>query len=422
MSVLPPNPVFKAFDNNGSPLVGGKLFTYAAGTSTKIATYADANTVTPNANPVILDFRGEARVWVPPNVSYKWVLAPANDTDPPGSPIWTVDDLESAALLTLYGGVDTGIADAYVLDFDASFSAYADGIVIYWVAGNNNTGASTVNVNGLGPVDITQQDGTDLPADAILANTVTQMMYLGSGFVLLQSGSNTAGGISQQNTALASGNYQLVIGDIGKTIVMTAAVARTLTIPPDSVVPFPLGTIIYVESDGTAGLGIQRGAGVTLYQQNANTNANISIPTGVRSSIRLYKFATDTWIAQWQPLAGSVTGTLTGMTGSVTMTIEYRISGRICALFFSGNTGTSNATTMTFAAGTLPAVCRPTGYTSAGNIPFTVYDNGAASLGTISIADDGSIVFGKDFSSSGGFTGSGTKGILGYRSVVYPLV
>lgn len=408
MSVLPPNPVFKAFDNNGSPLVGGKLFTYAAGTSTKIATYADADTVTPNANPVILDFRGEARVWVPPNVSYKWVLAPANDTDPPGSPIWTVDDLESAALLTLYGGVDTGIADAYVLDFDASFSAYADGIVIYWVAGNNNTGPSTVNVNGLGPVDITQQDGTDLPADAILANTVTQMMYLGSGFVLLQSGSNTAGGISQQNTALASGNYQLVIGDIGKTIVMTAAVTRTLTIPPDSVVPFPVGTIVYVESDGTAGLGIQRGAGVALYQQNNNTSANISIPSGCRSSVRLYKFGTDTWIASQQVASGTFTGTITGTTASTTGTMNYQVMNGNVTLWRAGSglQGTSNTTAMTMTG--IPSAIQPT---DAAYQTCPIVNNSFPDYGWAQLVG-GTITFGQGFANNTtGFNNTNVKGI-----------
>lgn len=186
--VLTPWPVSQFFDNNGRPLVGGKLFTYEAGTSTKLATYVDSGGVSQNANPIILDYRGEADIWIPPNVAYKFVLAPANDTDPPTNPIWTVDDLVSSQLVTLYGGLDTGAVNAYVLNFTANFTAYADGIVIYWIPGNTNTGASTLNINGLGIVDIVNQDGTALTADQLIAGQVVQVMYLNGDFLLLSSG------------------------------------------------------------------------------------------------------------------------------------------------------------------------------------------------------------------------------------------
>lgn len=51
------------FDANGDPLSGGKVYTYAAGTSTPLATYSDQAGITPNANPVVLDSRGEATIF-----------------------------------------------------------------------------------------------------------------------------------------------------------------------------------------------------------------------------------------------------------------------------------------------------------------------------------------------------------------------
>lgn len=66
-------PLFRAFDSNGKPLVGGKLFTYAAGTTTPQLTYTDASGVTPNPNPVILDATGSARVFLS-GATYKFVL------------------------------------------------------------------------------------------------------------------------------------------------------------------------------------------------------------------------------------------------------------------------------------------------------------------------------------------------------------
>ena len=64
------------FDNNGVPLSGGFLYTYAAGTSTPQATYTSFSGGTAHANPIILDSAGRVpggEIWlsVPP---YKFVL------------------------------------------------------------------------------------------------------------------------------------------------------------------------------------------------------------------------------------------------------------------------------------------------------------------------------------------------------------
>jgi hypothetical protein len=183
---LPPKQQF--FDNNGRLLVSGKLFTYRAGTSTKLATYTDSGGLTQNANPIVLDFRGECNLWIPPNVSYKYVLAPSTDSDPPTSPIWTVDNIVSSQLITLYGGVDTGVANAYVLTFTANFTAYTDGIVLYWIPSTTNTTASTINVNGLGPIDIVNQNGTALTSSQLVAGQVATIMYVSGQFLLISSG------------------------------------------------------------------------------------------------------------------------------------------------------------------------------------------------------------------------------------------
>lgn len=66
-------------DSNGNPLSGGKVYTYQAGTTTPQATYTDSTGVTPNANPVILDSRGEANIWCDVNLSYKFVVTDSAD-------------------------------------------------------------------------------------------------------------------------------------------------------------------------------------------------------------------------------------------------------------------------------------------------------------------------------------------------------
>jgi hypothetical protein len=89
---LPPNPKFQQFDTNGNPLTGGKLYTYLAGSSDPVSTYTDSSGATANTNPVILDARGEADVWISDNVTYKFVLTDASDVE-----IWSVDNISATA-------------------------------------------------------------------------------------------------------------------------------------------------------------------------------------------------------------------------------------------------------------------------------------------------------------------------------------
>lgn len=84
---LSPVPKLQFFTAGGVPLVGGKLYSYAAGTTTPLATYTSSSGATPNTNPVILNSRGEAEVWLGLS-SYKLKLTDANDVE-----IWTVDNI-----------------------------------------------------------------------------------------------------------------------------------------------------------------------------------------------------------------------------------------------------------------------------------------------------------------------------------------
>jgi hypothetical protein len=176
-------------NNNGQPLVGGLLYSYAAGTTTPIATYTDNTGATANANPITLDYRGSCNVWLTPNVAYKFTL-----TDSLGNLIFTEDQVVAQPFLTLFAGVDTGAANAYVVNFAANFSSYANGIVLYFIPSFANTGPSTINVNSLGVVSIVNPSGTALGANQIVANQVTELLYYNGVFQLVggsSTGANT---------------------------------------------------------------------------------------------------------------------------------------------------------------------------------------------------------------------------------------
>lgn len=86
MASLSPTPKLQFFGTDGLPLVGGKLYTYAAGTTTPIATYTDNTESSQNTNPVILDSAGQASVWLTDTTTYKYVLKTSEDVT-----LFTVD-------------------------------------------------------------------------------------------------------------------------------------------------------------------------------------------------------------------------------------------------------------------------------------------------------------------------------------------
>jgi len=82
---LTPSPKMQFFDANGNPLAGGKLYSYASGTSTPLSTYTDSTGLAANTNPIILDSRGECNLWLGA-ANYTLTLKSATDVL-----IWSVD-------------------------------------------------------------------------------------------------------------------------------------------------------------------------------------------------------------------------------------------------------------------------------------------------------------------------------------------
>lgn len=173
------------FANNGQFLTGGLLYSYAAGTSTPAPTYTDSGGLTPNANPIVLNSRGECSVWYPPNTSMKFTL-----TDSVGNLIWTRDQVVQSQLITYYG-VDTGAANAYILTALTPYTSYQDGELVFFLPANTNTGPSTVNINGLGAIPIVTITGAALGAGQIQAGIMAEMIYVNGNFQLISIGSFT---------------------------------------------------------------------------------------------------------------------------------------------------------------------------------------------------------------------------------------
>lgn len=168
--------------NSGLPLGGGLLYTYGAGSTTPQTTYTTSLGNVANANPIVLDAGGRtpSEVWLTDGLGYKFVLV-----DIFGNTIGTWDNL--------YGGISTsnpliagniqyvgtvgGSANAITLTPTIAATAYTAGLAYSFTAGSTNTGATTVNVSGVGITNIYQMGGAALTGGEITANGMYILEY-----------------------------------------------------------------------------------------------------------------------------------------------------------------------------------------------------------------------------------------------------
>lgn len=107
------------FDSNGVPLAGGRLYTYAAGSTTPETSYTASDGLTANSNPIILNSAGRVsgttEVWLTITTAYKFVLKTDADVQ-----LWSADDISGIAgvgnpLPVSSGGTGRATATAYAV-------------------------------------------------------------------------------------------------------------------------------------------------------------------------------------------------------------------------------------------------------------------------------------------------------------------
>ena len=112
------------FDNNGNVLTGGKIYTYAAGTSTPQVTYTSVSGNTAHPNPIILDAAGRVpggEVWLTAQ-RYKFVLKTSADVL-----IATYDNIAGAGAFLVTDYTGDGGTVSYVVPSIVNF-VYVNGV------------------------------------------------------------------------------------------------------------------------------------------------------------------------------------------------------------------------------------------------------------------------------------------------------
>lgn len=124
-------------------------------------------------------------------------------------------------------------------------------------------------------------------------DTAAWTMISASGIIQVAgpAGANGADGIAKTGgmNDQTGTSYTLVLADAGKDVRCTNASAITLTVPPNSSVAFPIGTVILFSQGGAGVVTATAGSGVTLRTPNGAATTTNDDGRG------LEKTDTDTW-------------------------------------------------------------------------------------------------------------------------------
>lgn len=203
------------FDNNGVILSGGKLYSYAAGTTTPQTTYTSSSGATPHPNPIVLDSAGRVpggEIWLTTSLTYKFTLETST-----GVLLGTYDNLtplDSAANLAaaLANTSDNTKGDALIGFKQSNASGFLTGAVARTVNAKLQEAVSVKDFGAVGDgvtndtaafqaaaTYINAQDGGKLiiPAGTYLVGSQTfagatglGYSYLGADILYIQNCSN----------------------------------------------------------------------------------------------------------------------------------------------------------------------------------------------------------------------------------------
>ena len=85
-------------------------------------------------------------------------------------------------------------------------------------------------------------------------------------------------------------DYTLVLDDAGRAVEMDKATANDVTVPPNSSVAFPVGTVVEIVQVGAGQTTVVEGSGVTV------ETPETLVLQGQWSTVRLRKRSSDGWV------------------------------------------------------------------------------------------------------------------------------
>ncbi|SOY56873.1 hypothetical protein [Cupriavidus taiwanensis] len=194
-------------------------------------------------------------------------ITAANITQAANAPILPTDLLHAIQANSLVTAVDTGSANTYVVSFSPAVTALTDGMVLWFKAKTANTGASTLNVNGLGASPMVGGAHSALQGGEIVANGKACAVWRAdiSSWVLLKctGGAVQVGAGSASNHAPNMSQVSGIAGAARNLAMSVPSASATATLTADEiVVETALGGVRYCLANfsqainlGTTGAG-----------------------------------------------------------------------------------------------------------------------------------------------------------------------
>lgn len=238
------------FTDAGLPLAGGKVYTYLAGTTTPAAVYTAADGATPHTNPIILDAYGRVpeEIWLTEGAAYKFVLKTSLDVT-----IGTYDNLSGVNDVSIQG-----LTWADILSTPTTLSGY----------GITDAYTKTTSDGKYAPIASPTFTGTPLIPD----NAPTSVDY--------PVGYRNAPQVSQTT------NYTLIASDAAKSVLMNGT-SVTLTVPANSAVAFPIGTVVIIVNVNTTSLSIAITTDTMTLANSTTTGTRTLARNGVATLIKI---------------------------------------------------------------------------------------------------------------------------------------
>ncbi len=197
---LIPQLIFKWFDDNNNPADGWLITSYEAGTTTPVDTYSD-DVGTLNDNPITLNDRGEARIFLDSTLVYKFVI-----TDALGGNVQTFDNITGVGGVSSGGGgsVAGNVGDLQLnkdgVNFGASGLNWSGGVL---TINNSGTGSFTQDYSNLSKVTTTTAYGTGSVTQVVQSGAVSTTLTGSAGALALVSDA-TRQSITMDNVSITS--------------------------------------------------------------------------------------------------------------------------------------------------------------------------------------------------------------------------
>ena len=191
------------------------------------------------------------------------------------------------------------------------------GELLHPILSGASSNSATLTIRGTSSA--TKATASVLMTDAVASTSTTTGTLVVTGGVGISGRLSAASAVIEgtvnslrTDTSAQTANYTLALTDRDQVVYMTNSAAVTVTVPPESTVAFPIGSIVYLYRAGAGTVTLAQGAGVTL-SKTGTLAANEEIILRKRASNN-WKVIDDSDLSGLVATGGNSSATASGLT------------------------------------------------------------------------------------------------------------